>query len=74
MYNRIYIHCLFSSLRQNDYTLAKETTEVLSTTVKKIEFDVVNEKVKTTTLVDVLDIVLAGFLFFLLARQDSFQS
>ncbi len=49
MYNRIYIHCLFSSLRQNDYTLAKGTTQVLSTNVKKIEFDIVNEKVKTTT-------------------------
>jgi len=48
-FNRIYIDCLFSSLRQNDYTLAKGTTQVLSTNVKKIEFDIVNEKVKTTT-------------------------
>jgi hypothetical protein len=35
--------------RQADYTLAKGTTEVLSTNVKKIQFDIVNEKVKTTT-------------------------
>ncbi|CAF3388988.1 unnamed protein product, partial [Rotaria sp. Silwood2] len=34
--------------KQADYTLAKGTTEVLSTNVKKIEFDIVNEKVKTT--------------------------
>jgi hypothetical protein len=35
--------------RQVDYTLRKGTTEVLSTKVKKIEFDIANEKVKTTT-------------------------
>ena len=35
--------------RQVDYTLAKGTTQVLSTNVKKIPFDVVNEKVKHTT-------------------------
>jgi hypothetical protein len=35
--------------RQVDYTLAKGTTQVLSTNVKKIQFDVVNEKVKGTT-------------------------
>jgi hypothetical protein len=40
---------LFFFYRQVDYTLRKGTTEVLSTTVKKIEFDIVNEKVKTTT-------------------------
>jgi hypothetical protein len=40
---------LFLSCRQADYTLAKGTTEVLSTSVKKIEFDIVNEKVKSTT-------------------------
>jgi hypothetical protein len=40
------ILCFF---RQNDYTLAKGTTEVLSTNVKKIEFDVVNERVKLAT-------------------------
>jgi hypothetical protein len=37
------------SFRQAAYTLAKGTTEVLSTNVKKIQFDIVNEKVKTTT-------------------------
>lgn len=37
------------SSRQVDYTLAKGTTQVLSTNVKKIAFDVVNEKVKSTT-------------------------
>jgi hypothetical protein len=40
---------LFLFSRQNDYTLRKGTTEVLSTNIKKIEFDIVNEKVKTTT-------------------------
>ena len=40
---------LFSAFRQADYTLRKGTTEVLSTNVKKIEFDIVNEKVQTTT-------------------------
>jgi len=35
--------------KQADYTLAKGTTQVLSTNVRKIEFDIVNEKVKTTT-------------------------
>jgi len=35
--------------KQADYTLRKGTTQVLSTNVKKIEFDIVNEKVKTTT-------------------------
>jgi len=32
-----------------DYTLPKGTTQVLSTSVKKIEFDVVKEKVKSST-------------------------
>jgi len=35
--------------KQADYTLAKGTTQVLSTNVRKIEFDIMNEKVKTTT-------------------------
>ncbi|CAF5018262.1 unnamed protein product, partial [Rotaria sp. Silwood1] len=35
-------------LLQADYTLTKGTTEVLSINVKKIEYDVVNEKVKAT--------------------------
>ncbi|CAF1077442.1 unnamed protein product [Rotaria sp. Silwood1] len=34
--------------KQADYTLTKGTTEVLSINVKKIEYDVVNEKVKAT--------------------------
>ncbi len=46
----IYFNYKFSVIsRQNDYTLRKGTTEVLSTNVKKIEFDVVNETVKPTT-------------------------
>jgi hypothetical protein len=36
------------SFKQKDYTLAKGTTKVLSTAAKTIEFDIVNEKVKTT--------------------------
>ncbi|CAF5001968.1 unnamed protein product, partial [Rotaria sp. Silwood1] len=35
--------------KQADYTLAKGTTEVLTTNVKKIEFDIVNERVTTAT-------------------------
>lgn len=35
--------------RQADYTLRKGTTEVLSTNVKKIEYDVVGETVRKTT-------------------------
>ena len=35
--------------KQVDYTLAKGTTQVLSSNVKVIPFDVVKEKVKTTT-------------------------
>ncbi|CAF5123644.1 unnamed protein product, partial [Rotaria sp. Silwood1] len=34
--------------KQADYTLTKGTTEVLSINVKKIKYDVVNEKVKAT--------------------------
>ena len=34
--------------RQVDYTLRKGTTEVLSTSVKKIEFDIVHAKIRTT--------------------------
>jgi hypothetical protein len=45
----LFLFFCFKFLRQVDYTLRKGTTEVLSTNVKKIEFDIVNEKVKTTT-------------------------
>ena len=37
---------ILCSFRQVDYTLAKGTTEVLSSNVKKIQFDVISEKVK----------------------------
>lgn len=36
------------SSRQGDYTLKKGTTEVLSTNVKKISFDIINENIRTT--------------------------
>jgi len=42
--------------RQNDYTLRKGTTQVLSTNVKKIDFDIVNEKVKTTTAGEAMEL------------------